>query len=89
MFHVKHDNMKEADMTRKHYNELAARFGQDLAIIGNQGAHQRACRSGYIDAMTVVMDTLRADNPRFDRERFKAAVDAAELALAERCEVAK
>jgi len=76
-------------VTRKHYTELAKRFGQDLAIIGNRGAHQRACRSGYIDAMTVVMETLRADNPRFDRERFTAAVTKAELALAERCEVAK
>jgi hypothetical protein len=76
-------------MTRKHYTELAKRFGQDLAIIGNDTPKARACRSGYIDAMKVVMDTLRAENPRFDRERFTAAVDAAELALAERCEVAK
>lgn len=75
-------------MTRKHYNELSARFGMDLAAIRTSEAYNvagaQSARSGYLDAVAAIVDTLRADNPRFDRERFYDAVNKAEAKAAER-----
>lgn len=69
-------------MTRKHYNELAARFGSDLAAITGSGEYNRsgaqAARSGYLSAVMAIVSTLRADNVRFDSERFYDAVRIAE-----------
>jgi hypothetical protein len=69
-------------MTRKHYNELAARFGSDLAAIGESGEYSAAgaqsARSGYLDAVKAIVSTLKADNVRFDSERFYDAVRIAE-----------
>ena len=76
-------------MTRKHYNELAARFGTDLAAIGNVTKGERTARSGYLDAIGATVDALKCDNPRFDRDRFYSAVRMAEeKAIAKRFEVA-
>ena len=69
-------------MTRKHFTELAARFGSDLAAIRLNEAYDvagaQAARSGYLDSIAATVDTLRSVNPRFDRERFYAAVTTAE-----------
>lgn len=55
-------------MTRKHYNALAA----DLAIDWrNMGETER---DGFRRAVSTLMATLMADNPRFDRARFLAAI---------------
>jgi hypothetical protein len=65
-------------MTRKHFTELAARYGVELANIGNVTRTERAARSGYLDSIAATVDTLRSVNPRFDKERFYAAVTMAE-----------
>ena len=69
---------KGNQMTRKHFTELAARYGVELANIGNATRTERAARSGYLDSIAATVDTLRSVNPRFDRERFYAAVTMAE-----------
>lgn len=66
-------------MTRKHYRDLAERFGMDLAAIGNDSEGARAARSGYLSAIAATVTALRSDNPRFDGGRFYDAVTVAEV----------
>lgn len=58
-------------MTRKDYIELARAFARakaDRWEYPEEGA-------GIYAAQRAVMEALRADNPRFDRDRFTAEVD--------------
>lgn len=56
-------------MTRKHYIALAAALASALAYC--ETANQRR---GVERAAREVADALAADNGRFDRQRFYAAV---------------
>jgi hypothetical protein len=62
-------------MTRKHYNDMADRFGAALAEVDN--AVYAAGRNAQLAVMKGVMMGIdaycqhaKAENPRFDRDRF-------------------
>jgi hypothetical protein len=54
-------------MTRKNYRELA----QDFANLLNMCNEDE--RRGAIDAINIVMNSLKAENSAFNKDKFKEA----------------
>jgi hypothetical protein len=64
-------------MTRKHYNELAAGIAAVRRDIREDAGENYGNNVAALAAVTLVerelCRVLKADNPRFDRDRFTAA----------------
>ena len=58
---------KDKTMTRKHYRELAEDFAQLLNVCNEDE------RRGAIDAIKILMNSLKAENPAFSKDKFQEA----------------
>jgi hypothetical protein len=61
-------------MTRKDYEKLAAALGR--AMGKERKASGKALSAGFLRAYEEITEVLAADNPRYDRARFFAAMVA-------------